>query len=179
MTRDLRQREAALTVLRGDDWAFLTVELRTKPEASDWMIAADYKPFAHSHIGWGSGFAMTSAIFKMNMEPTRFCAQFLTLFAIGIILAHARCATRSLALPLGLHGGWIFANVLCSGATQSSPALEAGGFQLNVAGTRLPLIGDQLKIGLLPLATLVVTALVLQWWLHRRGPTKSPTGASS
>jgi len=37
-----------------------------------------------------------------------------------------------------------------------------------VSGVRLPLIGDQLKNGLLPLATLLVTAVALQFYLRRR-----------
>jgi hypothetical protein len=145
------------------------------------MIDREYREFAPSRIHAGSGLAMTAAIFRRNLEPGRFCAEFLTLFAIGLILARARCATRSLALPIGLHAGWIFANVLCSGATMVSPALTNGGFQWQIANVRLPLIGEQLKIGLLPLATLLATAVILEWRLCRRGPsapTKSPTGAS-
>lgn len=169
------QRTAALEKLRGPEWAFFTDSLRTKPSATDWMIDPQYKEFAHSRIGWTSGLQMTAAIFRRTFEPQRFCAEFLTLFAIGIILARARCATRSLALPIGLHAGWVVANVLCSGTTQSSAALNAGEFQ--IAG--LPLIGDQLKIGLLPLATLFVTALLLEWWLRRQRPASLTASMSA
>ena len=174
ITAEPLNREAAFKVLRGPDWAWLTDNLRRKPEASDWMIAAESKPFAHSRIHAGYGFEMTAAIFRSTVAPHRFASEFLTLFAIGLILARARCATRSLALPIGLHAGWIFANVLCSGLTVSSPALSAGGFHLHIAGARLPLIGDQLKIGLLPLATLLLTAIVLELHLRRRGGTVQP-----
>ncbi len=162
------QREAALTVLRGSDWACLADTLRTNPAKSDWMIAAEYKAFAYSHIGWDSGLKMTAAIFRKSAEPTRFCSEFLTLFAIGVILARARCFTRSLWLPIGLHAGWIFSNALCSGMTKTSTALEAGGYQLAVGTTQIPWIGPELKVGLLPLLTLICTAAVLEWRLRRR-----------
>lgn len=178
IAKEPHQREAALTALRGEDWGFHLDSLKTKPASSDWMIDRDYKQFAPSRIHAGSGLEMTAAIFRRNLEPDRFCAEFLTLFAIGLILARARCATRSLALPIGLHAGWIMANVLCSGATVASPALRDGGYQWQIANVRLPLIGEELKIGLLPLATLLVTAVILEWRLRRRhASTKIPTGA--
>jgi membrane protease YdiL (CAAX protease family) len=167
VTTEPHTRAAALKVLRGPDWWWHTENLRTRPEGTDWMIAREYKSFAHSKIHAGSGFEMTAAIFRRTAEPVRFTSEFLTLFVIGLILAHARCSTRSLALPVGLHAGWIFANTLCSGATQASPSLTGGAYTLNLAGARLPLIGDQLKTGLLPLATLLVTAIVLQVYLRR------------
>jgi membrane protease YdiL (CAAX protease family) len=179
ITRQPHDREAALRVLRGSDWGFHTDAVRLRPGSADLMIDRDYKEFSPSRIHAGSGFAMTAAIFRRNLEPGRFCAEFLTLFAIGLMLARARCATRSLALPIGMHAGWIFANVLCSGATMASPALLGGEFDLEMAGARLPLIGDQLKIGLLPLATLVLTAIILEAGLSQRRPTKTPTAASS
>ncbi len=163
-----RQREAALKVLRGPGWPYLADTLRTQPDRSDWMIAAEYKQFAHSRITWNSGFHMTAAIFRKTAGPTRFTSEFLTLFAIGVILARARCATRSLWLPIGLHAGWIFSNALCSGMTKTSSALEAGGYQLAAGATRIPWIGPELKIGLLPLATLILTAAALEWRLKRR-----------
>ena len=132
------------------------------------MIEPEYKQFAQSRISWNSGFQMTAAIFRKTAEPTRFTSEFLTLFAIGVILARARCATRSLWLPIGLHAGWIFANALCSGMTKTSSALDAGGYKLALGTARLPWIGPELKIGLLPLVTLIITAAALEWRLKRR-----------
>jgi hypothetical protein len=93
-----------------------------------------------------------------------------------VILARARCATRSLWLPIGLHTGWIFANTLCLGLTKESDALPAGIYDLVAGGTRIPWIGRELKIGLLPLATLIVTALAVEWWI-RRGRRHRETAA--
>jgi len=178
ISKEPRQREAALTVLRGADWGFHMEEQRTRPTAMDWVIDREYKEFAPSNIHAGSGLAMTAAIFRKNLEPGRFSAVFLTLFAIGLILARARCVTRSLAMPIGLHAGWVFANVLCSGVTMPSPSLAQGYCQLKAGGITLPLIGDELKVGLLPLVTLLITAVILEAWiLHRRQPTKTPTAA--
>ena len=51
--------------------------------------------------------------------------------------------------------------------TKTSAALEAGGYQLAAGATRIPWIGPELKLGLLPLATLILTAAVLEWRLKR------------
>jgi uncharacterized protein len=169
LVRDPASRKAAVSVLKSNDWPDLVKALRTKPSAADWMIDKEYRQFAPGRIHWGSGIGMTAAIFKKKAAPALFVSEFLTLFAIGVILARARCATRSLWLPIGLHAGWIFANAVCLGITKESDALGAGKFALAVGNTRIPWIGHELKFGLLPLLTLMVTAVAVEWWLLRRG----------
>jgi hypothetical protein len=101
-------------------------------------------------------------------SPAPFLSEFLTLFAIGVIRARARSATRSLWLPIGLHAGWIFANTLGLGLTKPSEAVQAGQCSIEVAGARVPWVGEQVKIGLAPLLTLIATALAVEWWMRRR-----------
>ena len=181
IVRDKATRDGVEHV-KTTSWMFQVEALRTRREAADWMIDKEYKQFAPSRIHWGSGIEMTAAIFKKKAEPELFFSEFLTLFAIGVILAGARCATRSLWLPIGLHAGWIFANTLCLSMTGASSALAAGKYDLVAGGTRIPLIGQELKIGLIPLGTLMVTALAVRWWIrhhHRRRETeavKAPAG---
>ena len=164
--RDPGMRDSLKNV-KSSDWAWHVETLRTRPGAADWMIDKEYKQFAPTRIHWGSGMEMTAAIFKKKFEPTLFVSEFLTLFAVGVILARARCATQSLWLPAGLHAGWIFANTLCLGLTNVSDALLAGNYDMVMGGTRIPWIGQELKIGLLPLGTLVITALAVEWWIRR------------
>ena len=168
IVHDQKSREAVNRVVKSTGWPLVVDSLRTRPDAADWMIDKEFKQFAPSRIHWGSGLEMTAAIFRKKADPTLFFSEFMTLFAIGVILARARCATRSLWLPIGLHAGWIFANTLCLGMTMPAPVLEAGGWQLSIGGTRIPWIGHELKIGLLPLATLVITAVAVEWRLRRR-----------
>jgi membrane protease YdiL (CAAX protease family) len=163
------ERARVNAVLKSADWPNHVDALRTRPEEGNWMIPPEFKAFAPTAISWTSGFEMTAAIFRKKSEPRLFFSEFLTLFAIGVILARARCATRSLWLPIGLHAGWIFANTLCLGMTKPSPLLESGGYQLAITGQQIPWIGHELKIGLLPLITLVVTAAAMELRLRRRG----------
>ena len=169
LLHDEAGRKSVNAVLKSGNWAGHADALRTRPDAGNWMIDRDYKQFSPTNIHWGSGFEMTAAIFRKKAEPKLFFSEFLTLFAIGVILARARCATKSLWLPIGLHAGWIFANTLCLGMTMPADALKAGGFQFHAGGTGIPWIGEELKIGLLPLATLILTWLALEWRLRRRG----------
>jgi membrane protease YdiL (CAAX protease family) len=169
LVKEPASRKAAVSVLKSKDWPDLVEALRTKPSAADWMIDKEYQQFAPGRIHWRSGIEMTAAIFKQKAAPALFVSEFLTLFAIGVILARARCATRSLWLPIGLHAGWVFANAVCLGSTKVSDALGEGKFAWTIGNTRIPWIGHELKIGLLPLLTLMVTAVAVEWWLQRRG----------
>lgn len=171
---DSAGRNAVNATLKTGDWTELQDSLRTNPAAADWMIDPEFKAFTPTLIHWDSGFRMTAAIFRKKAEPGLFFSEFLTLFAIGVILARARCATRSLWLPAGLHAGWIFANTLCLGMTRPSPALSAGGFQLHAGTASIPWIGEQLKVGLLPLVTLILTAAALEWRLRKSGISPLP-----
>lgn len=168
IVQDPQMQETANAVRKGKTWPAIIDELAIRPAAFDWMTDPAYAQFAPSHIHWGSGFAMTAAIFKKNSRPALFLSEFLTLFAIGCILARARCKTRSLWLPIGLHAGWIFANTLFMGLTKETARLIGGKYDVVLGGTNIPLIGRELKIGLLPLGVLFVTAVAVEWWMARR-----------
>ncbi|HWB05383.1 MAG TPA: CPBP family intramembrane glutamic endopeptidase [Verrucomicrobiales bacterium] len=165
---DPRVRERAETYLKSNDWPNHFESVRADPRAWDWLIEPEYSRFGPSRIHWGSGLEMTAVIFKKGADPGTFLSSFLTLFAIGIILARARCVTRSLWLPIGIHAGLIFANTVCLGMTKGSPGLEKGHYDLALGGTRIPWIGPQLQIGLAPLITLLLMAIALEWQIRRR-----------
>jgi membrane protease YdiL (CAAX protease family) len=77
---------------------------------------------------------------------------FTTLFAIGIVLGHARLRTRSLWLPIGLHAGWILTS-------------EAFGKIARREIVALPWLGKNLLIGLVPLSVCLLSWVLLRVWL--------------
>ena len=157
-----------LSVLRKENWPQLATNHVADPATNDWSTDPSLEQFSPSKINLGSGVAMTAEIFRRVAQPALFLSEFLTLFAIGLILAWARVRTASLWLPIGLHSGWIFINTLYMGATMSTRAMRQGRFNLGSGENAIPLIGAQLKIGLLPLAVLGLTSLAVLWWLRLR-----------
>lgn len=104
-------------------------------------------------ITWTSGFASIANAFHQFGEPFLVLAGFTTLFLLGWILADARIRTRSLWLPIGLHGGWIFASAAFNKVARRETNL-------------LPWLGDNLLIGIAPLCVGLVSWLMLRAWLH-------------
>ena len=99
-----------------------------------------------------SGFQLLQAILMrfQNFELVLF--EFVSLTAIGLILAYARYATASLWLPIGLHTGWIFAYVSFKKISLRVPQQD---------DTLSYLVGSNLKEGLIPMGTLALTALLV------------------
>lgn len=103
-------------------------------------------------VTWTSGFASLGNAFTQFQQPLLLLAGFTTLFLLGWILADARIRTRSLWLPIGLHGGWIFASALFNKLTRRE--MDA-----------LPWLGQSLLIGLAPLGIALLSWCLLRWWL--------------
>jgi membrane protease YdiL (CAAX protease family) len=83
------------------------------------------------------------------LQPSFLLTDGLGLFAAGCLLAWVRYRTRSLALTMGLHAGWIlafkgFRHVVEDGASHGLSAW---------------ILGANPRLGLLPLAVLGITAL--------------------
>ncbi|MBL9134155.1 MAG: CPBP family intramembrane metalloprotease [Verrucomicrobiaceae bacterium] len=114
----------------------------------DWQLA-------DADVRWHSGFAVLTRLFSGFGDWRMFIAEFLTLVAVGAVLAAARLRTGRLWLPIGLHAGWVFGLKYFTALTLTSDALNRG--------ETLPWIGANLKIGLAPLATVVSTG-----WLAAR-----------
>jgi membrane protease YdiL (CAAX protease family) len=105
-------------------------------------------------VTWSSGFVSIAHSFHQFQQPMLVLAGFTTLFLLGCILADARLRTGSLWLPIGLHGGWIFANAIFSKVARRE--FEA-----------LPWIGRNLLIGIAPLCVALLSwALVRAWLRH-------------
>ena len=107
-------------------------------------------------VTWLSGFAMIGQILKSFGNLNFLLAEFLTLFAVGWVLAQARLKTGRLWVSIGLHAGWVFGLKYFSALTFSTRASKHGDM--------LPWIGTNLKVGLLPLVVVLFTGwLVLRF----------------
>ena len=104
-------------------------------------------------VQWYSGFVSLGHSFDQFSEPMLVLGGFTTLFLIGIILAHVRLATRSLWAPIGLHAGWILMSMVFAKIARRDWML-------------LPWLGKNLLVGLLPLAVMLVTWLLVSVWLN-------------
>jgi len=107
-------------------------------------------------VRWFSGFDSIAHSFGQFGDPMLLAAGFLTLFAIGCILADARLQTASLWLPIGLHAGWIFA----SGAFSKAAHREL---------LALPWIGKDLLVGIVPLIIALASWALMRGWLKYAG----------
>ncbi|MEY2491397.1 MAG: protease family protein [Verrucomicrobiota bacterium] len=104
-------------------------------------------------VAWHSGFKSIAHSFVQFTDPVMVLAAFTTLFLIGWILADARLRTRSLWLPIGLHGGWIFVAGVVGKMTKRESEI-------------LPWLGRNLLIGLIPLLLAFCTWGLMLLWLR-------------
>ncbi|RYD23666.1 MAG: CPBP family intramembrane metalloprotease [Verrucomicrobiaceae bacterium] len=97
-----------------------------------------------------AGFELLGKILLHLTEPQFIVTDFVTLLAIGLVLAWARLRTGALWFSIGLHAGWIFAFKGFNYIHQSVPEhpLRPWG------------VGESLRSGLVPLLTLALTALL-------------------
>lgn len=98
-----------------------------------------------------AGFQLLQAIALRFWDFELVLFEFISLVAVGLILAYARYATASLWLPIGLHSGWIFAYTFFGRIASRSPDPDGNSY----------LIGSDLKEGLIPLITLAITAFLV------------------
>ena len=108
-------------------------------------------------VTWWSGFLSIARAFDEFRDPVLVLGGFTTLFLLGWILADARIRTRSLALPIGLHCGWI---------------LAAGLFNIvaRAGSVGLPWLGKSLLVGIVPLSVGLVTWVLMRAWLDHVAP---------
>ena len=85
-----------------------------------------------------------------------------SLFVAGWILGSAAVATRSLWLPIGLHAGWVFAQQTSNLFLR--PVAQGAEGALPWIGPNL--VSGAVPTGLLPLAALLLTGLVVKLYLR-------------
>ncbi|MBN8419025.1 MAG: CPBP family intramembrane metalloprotease [Verrucomicrobia bacterium] len=125
---------------------FALVHFLKPPEG--WQIA-------DAAVTWSSGFLVLRQIAAGFGDVHFLLAEFATLFAVGWVLAKARMQTGALWAGIGLHGGWVFGLKYFSALTTYS-------------GNWLPWIGANLKVGLMPLGTVLLTGWIATRLLRTR-----------
>lgn len=95
-------------------------------------------------ITWSSGFELLPSIFTQWTDPVKVGASFTTLLAVGWVLGWTAQRTHSLWLAIGLHAGWVFCVQGFSKFAAFSPPM-------------LPWIGADIRVGIAPLITVLVT----------------------
>jgi len=116
-------------------------------------------------VHWLSGFELLPGSFAQFRDGWQVACMFPTLFLVGWILGWARLKTRALALPIGLHAGWILGFMGFSKVTR----------RVLKAQETLPWFGQDLKTGLGAILTVCLTGLLV--WLLLRSRARK-TGAS-
>jgi membrane protease YdiL (CAAX protease family) len=109
----------------------------------------------------GTGFWLVGEILRVFGDANFLLAEAATLWLAGWILGEARLRTRSLWLPIGIHAGWIFGIGFYAGLTRASKSVRRDEL--------LPWVGETLKSGLVPLAMLALTGVVVWAYVRRRG----------
>ena len=109
-----------------------------------------------------AGLLWVGAIVLRFASPEFFAAEFATLWVVGMVLAMARLRSGSLWLPMGLHAGWVAAFKSFNLLHQPAAGHAAGVW-----------VGENLRVGLVPLAVLLFTALLCHFLTRSplvRGP---------
>lgn len=111
----------------------------------------------------GTGWEMLGNTLRHLAEGSGFVGRFLPLFALGALLSYARWRTASLWLPIGLHGGWLFAR------------FALGRLLVQDSGSRSASSVEILSHGLVPIVALVAVA-VFAHLLTSRHRNERPAG---
>jgi uncharacterized protein len=104
-----------------------------------------------------AGFELLGKLLFHFTDPRFFVTDFATLLGVGLILAMARVRTGALWFPIGLHAGWVMAFKACN--VLLKPVAD---HPLRPWG-----VGENLRSGLIPLAALIVTAVICHFVLKR------------
>ena len=105
-----------------------------------------------------AGFQLLAQIGEKFIHPEDFIGVFLTLFAVGVILAYARHKTGYLWMSIGLHAGWVFTLKVYLALTN------------NTGDAHPVLYGSDIREGLVPLFFVCLTGAAV--WFYLR-PKKS------
>ena len=141
----MRKLKAHQTII-GLSIFFAAVHFLSPPKGSE---LAD----PHSAL---AGFEMLGLIGQKFLSASSFFGVFLTLFTVGATLAYTRYKTGKIWLAIGLHAGWVFSLKFTNRLTD--PTGEAPAIFYN----------NSIMDGILPLLTLILTAVALAYYLRPR-----------
>lgn len=120
-------------------------------------------------VTWTSGFEQLPLLFSSAPPWPLLGWGFASLFVAGLLLGWSTLHTRSLFLAIGLHAGWILGQ-------QGMQVL--GRFQPKPPDSLLPWVGPNVvsgavPTGLVPLAVLIFTAVVVAFYLRHAGRARN------
>lgn len=113
-------------------------------------------------VTWLSGFGQLLSFVDASPALPLLIAGLLTLFVAGMLLASVTARTKSLALAIGIHAGWVFGQ-------QSLSVI--GRYRVKPEDAWMPWVGPNLvsgavPTGVLPLIALAVTTLLIFGYLR-------------
>ncbi len=107
-----------------------------------------------------AGFELLGKVLLHFTDPQFFITDFASLFFVGMILAWARLRTGALWFSIGLHAGWIAAFKSFNMVSQSVADHPLHAWA----------VGDTLRSGLVPIATLGLTVVICHFLLRHFEP---------
>ena len=131
-------------VIIGLSLFFAAVHFLKPPEGSD--VSNGHDALA--------GFELLGLIGKKYLAPASFFGTFITLFAVGVVLAFARHRSGALWLSIGLHGGWIFCVKFFE------------GLFYNNSKAHPVLFGEKVTDGIIPLCFVILTGISVYYYLR-------------
>jgi membrane protease YdiL (CAAX protease family) len=113
----------------------------------------------------GVGFELLRKIAGQFSEPRVVLGTFTPLLALGGVLAYARWRTASLCLPIGLHAGWIFTNMILGGVTMAASRPDSILWVIS---------GASPTQGLVPLAGILIAGVLSSYLTTPADDTDTP-----
>lgn len=117
---------------------------------------------APADVAWTSGFTQALNFIGALPDFWLLVSGAASLFVAGWILGSAAFSTRSLWLPIGLHAGWVFGQQ----TTGLLLAPAAGKAEELLPWVGPNLVSGAVPTGLLPLATLLLTGVLVHLYLR-------------
>ncbi len=102
----------------------------------------------------GSGLELLGQIGVKFLHIEQFLGIFITLFAVGVVLAYARYKSGALWLSIGLHAGWVFCVKTYSDLTSRTDKV------VDI------MYGQDIREGILPLCFVILTGFAIAFYLR-------------
>ena len=145
-------RGAMLTAIKRESGAWTAIVLTALVYSATHFFGRYRVPPAE--VNAGSGIDMLTHILGVFGQPYHIVDAFLCLFAVGVLLGMVRVRTGNIAIPIGLHAGWVAVIYVVRAATDRRPDAPGAWMLGEFDGF----------IGWLVLAWTLVIGITLSWW---------------
>lgn len=109
----------------------------------------------------GAGFQLLGQIGERFIHLEDFIGVFMTLFAVGVVLAMARYKSGKLWMSIGLHAGWVFTLKVFLSLTN------------NTGNAHPVLYGSDIREGLVPLLFVCITGVAVWFYLKSKNSLRN------